>query len=251
MLKPLDVGRTTKVDIKASRINRPRYIALVDEEGYELHSFRVRAPNRTATILGGPPEGEYIAGKSGRPMLKPISNPNAWRSLLELDGPESLVRFQTEYGPLTPVDPSEKFFEPWNLLKPTVELLSALAKCADAYDQEGFFKLVEGRQVIVQRLGSLPSTEGRRPHRGLTIEFRSLPSSLIWQMWNACGEQDHPTTERASTCKHCGKMFVVGQARASGGRRVDARYCSTKCKDAESKRRKRAARASMKFECAE
>jgi len=232
-------------------MNRPRYIGLVDAEGYELLSFPVMPTNRPATIIGGPPEGKYIAGRSGRPMLRPVSNPNTWRNLLKLEGPETLVQFQTEYGPLTPVDPSERFFEPWILLEPVLELLLKLAKCADACDQEGLLKLVEGRQVLVQRLGSLPSKKGGRPHPGLTIEFQSLASFLIWQMWNACGEQDHPATERVRMCKHCGEMFVAGQARAAGGRRVDAKYCPTKCKDAASKRRRRAALASNNFECTE
>ena len=232
-------------------MTRPCYIAVVDEEGYELRRYPILERDRSATVLAGPPQGEYVAGKSGRSILKAIRNPNAWRRLLNLRSPESLVLFQNEYGPLTSTCSTENFFEPWSFLRPTVEFLVALAKCADAYDQHGFFELVEGRRVIVQRLGRLPSKEGGRSHRGLTIEFRSLASFLIWQMWNACGQPDGLASERAIACKHCGTMFVAGQVRAAGGRRADARHCSKECKDAASKRRRRAALASMKFECVE
>ena len=217
----------------------PSFTGHRDIEGYEVRHYPTRARSAgSGTVIGGSPEGVHLAGKSGRNELVVVSNSKLWRRLFRITGPAALAEFMTEYGPLGRASPTAEYLNDWESLCPMVDRLRGLAAYAEAFDRESFVSALGGRDFVLQRLSASDSKKVSQ-NVCLDIGFRTLADFLTWQMWNACGERDHPSREVAKTCLRCGIIFSTGSGRGSGGRRADARYCSKRCSDAERKQRKR------------
>ena len=202
-----------------------------DANGYELKHYpaRQRLPGEGTFLIS---EGAHIVGRSGHSEKAATPNAKTWRRLLALDGPESLVEFMNEFGPLgRNVSSSEIYENSWILLEPLVQRLRQLASYAEAFDREGFEGIVQGREVLLQRFW-------RTAKPGLQIEFKSLADYLVWQMWNLLRERDTPAQEVMRKCKGCEQFFRVGAGRGEG-RRVGAIFHSRGCADAYRKRQKR------------
>lgn len=210
-----------------------------DRQGYDVRDYGQPAFDPKLTLLGRPPSGIHIVGRSGLNELVTIStasNLRLWVKASQLVSPEQVAGFMTKWGQLSRWigdDGSRPYEEPFILLEPHLNGLRQLAGYVEAGDRDNFYLNLKNNRLLDR---ANLTVDVQNPESALVLEAPSLLRFMLIEMWNEFGGE-RPANLGFRSCRYCGLTFQVGGRRYSHGRRADARYCSASCKNMASRKR--------------
>ena len=212
-----------------------------DRDGYEVRDYGDPALASGQTILGGPPSGIHIVGKSGVNELISIStaaNLRLWRKACQLVSAVEVANFMCRWGQITKWltdDGKQPYAESFLLIEPHLRDLKSLAYFVESDDKRGFCSSLKGQFLITRANVAVDVSDSQMP---LVIEAPSLLRFMLFEMWCEFGGEKsaHPGIR---SCAYCNKVFSVGGRRRTNSRRADSRYCSDSCKNLASRNRTR------------
>jgi len=190
---------------------RVDFTSHVDKKGYEIVSAK-RPPRQpglseAAWIMNSQISDwaeARIVGRGGPRRLVPLSNyPMLFSKFANVKTPEELLRFVTEYGPLTSTKGDE--------IGPLLDQAKSMMACVKS----------RGRNFPSWSMANLKAWLSRDKAKG-TISVKVGPVRLLDALWLQLGQALSDGTEWRQ-CKHCRDWFPVG---GKSGRRLVARFCS-------------------------
>lgn len=140
-----------------------RTLIIRDREGYEVRAYGDPDPKTIAekTLLGAPPSGIHIVGRSGKNETHWLQGDRPlrlWQTARKLRSPKEVATFMTRWGQLTRWlgdDGSRPYEESFLLIEPHMSGLRRLADFVDAGDKVGFSlslnenKLVSRADIVI------------------------------------------------------------------------------------------------------
>jgi hypothetical protein len=209
-----------------------------DTKGYEVRDYGEPKPGKT--LLGGPPSGIHIIGRSGineKFLISTDQNLRLWEKVRHLNSPQDLADFMSRWGQVSRwlgEDGSRPHSESFLLLEPHIKAIKQLASYVEAGDKVGFCWNLKDR-ILVERANFIIDTD--QPEMPLIIETPSILRFMLLEMWAEFGGE-RPAHLGIQQCGYCERPFHVGGRRGTKSRRADARYCSDSCRNMASRVRR-------------
>jgi hypothetical protein len=210
-----------------------------DSGGYEVHDYGNPVPDPSVSLLGQPPSGIYIVGKSGvneKVVISTALNLHLWEKARRLNSPHEVAQFMDRWGQISRWlndDGSKPYKEAYFFIEERLQGIKRLAGYVDASDKQGFSSSLNGSRLLDRANIAIDINDPLSP---LIVEAPSLLRFMVIEMWNEFGGE-RPATLGFRNCSYCGEQFQVGGRRKTKTLRIDARYCSDSCRNMASRAR--------------
>lgn len=218
-----------------------RTLIIRDRDGYEVRDYENPEPKNAVerTLLGAPPSGIHIVGRSGSNetfWLSNEQNVRLWEKARRLDSPGRVAEFMSSWGQITRWlgdEGDRSYKESYLLIEPHLKGLSYLADLVDGGDKLGFCRALHKHRLLDRANITVDLSDSEMP---VVIEAPSLLRFLLFEMWNEFGG-DRPARVGMKSCSYCGGLFRIGGRRGTRTRRGDSKYCSDSCRNMASRSR--------------
>ena len=208
-----------------------------DRAGYNVHDYGNPTPVPGVTLLGQPPSGVHIIGRSGaneKVSIRTTQNLRLWEKARKLNSPHEVAGFMDRWGQISRWlgdDGSKPYSEAYILIEPHLQSIKELATCVEIGDKQNFYLSLTGNRLVDRAIIAVDLTE---PDSAFIVEAPSLLRFMVVEMWNEFGGE-RPAGFGFRICPHCGGQFQVGGRRDTKTRRIDARFCSDSCRNMASR----------------
>lgn len=210
-----------------------------DLKGYEVRDYGNPAPDPKTTILGQPPSGTHIVGKSGaneNVIISTADRLRLWDKARRLNSPREVADFMSRWGQISRWlgdDGSRPYSEAYILIEPHLQSIKRLASYVEIGDRKSFYMSLTGGRLLDRTTIAIDVND---PMSTMIVHAPSLLRFMVVEMWNEFGGE-RSAEFGFKVCPHCGRQFQAGGRRDTMARRADAQFCSDSCRNMASRAR--------------